>query len=304
MLSVDHEAPILVLREDPALVPTLLREALGIELPPFDHAEVGNADFTQVVPAEFRADLVVYLHGEEPGRAPLMAIVVEMQRQVAPAKHKSWPLYTAALHASADCPTCLLVIVDSEDVARWARKPILSLQPGSPFVPIVLHPAQLARVTDAHADDEPFLAILAALVRDDSRDLFAVARSGLRATVRLPDDRARFFYDLVLATLDDDARIHLESDMSLGQNPWRSVTFRRLHDEGVQEGLEQGLEQGKVESTRSLLRAAAERRLGELDDELRARIDACTDHARMEALVLDVAMAADRESAAHLLAQL
>ena len=44
--SLEHEAPLVVLREEPELVPELLRAALGLELPMFAAVEVADADFS------------------------------------------------------------------------------------------------------------------------------------------------------------------------------------------------------------------------------------------------------------------
>jgi hypothetical protein len=59
--SLPHEAPLEVLRAEPALVAVLLREALGVDVPAFETAETSDADFSQTLPTAFRADLVVTL---------------------------------------------------------------------------------------------------------------------------------------------------------------------------------------------------------------------------------------------------
>ena len=72
--------PLVVLREEPALVPALLRESLGVSLPPFETVEVGEADLGHAQPVERRADLVVRLRAGPPERAPAMGVIVEIQR--------------------------------------------------------------------------------------------------------------------------------------------------------------------------------------------------------------------------------
>lgn len=57
-----------MLREDPTLIPLLLREALGVDVPEHGRVEIGDGDFTQAVPVEFRADMVVILRGPGPTR--------------------------------------------------------------------------------------------------------------------------------------------------------------------------------------------------------------------------------------------
>lgn len=68
VLSIAHEAPLEVLRKVPELVPALLRESLGLELPSFTAASRTDSDFTQARPAPFRADLAITLHDSGPGR--------------------------------------------------------------------------------------------------------------------------------------------------------------------------------------------------------------------------------------------
>jgi hypothetical protein len=108
--SLEHEAPLVVLREQPALVPALLREALGMTLPAFARVELDDADLTQALPAERRADLVVHLRRAEHDGTPVMGVIVEVQRTRDEAKRWAWPAYAAALHARSRCPICLVVL--------------------------------------------------------------------------------------------------------------------------------------------------------------------------------------------------
>ncbi len=96
--SVPHEAPLVVLREDPELVASLLRDSLGLMLPDLAAVEVADAGFTQVQPAEFRADLVLHLRGATAGHPVVMGVVVEVQRRPDDRKRRTWPLYLSALH--------------------------------------------------------------------------------------------------------------------------------------------------------------------------------------------------------------
>ena len=53
--TLDHEAPLAVLREDPALVPRLLRRAFGIAVPSYIDAAVADGSFNQAAPVERHA---------------------------------------------------------------------------------------------------------------------------------------------------------------------------------------------------------------------------------------------------------
>ena len=61
MPSMVHEMLVALFRNRPALAVDLLRVLAGAELPPFAEARVGSADFTDINPAQYHADLVVML---------------------------------------------------------------------------------------------------------------------------------------------------------------------------------------------------------------------------------------------------
>jgi hypothetical protein len=104
----------------------MLRDVLGVHLPPYTEARLEDTTLSQVVPTEYIADLVVLLYRGE----PVFGIVVEAQLAADDDKRFSWPLYAVALRARLRCPTCLLVVTPDAGVARWASKPIDTGQPG------------------------------------------------------------------------------------------------------------------------------------------------------------------------------
>lgn len=55
MPSLPHEALVLLFRNRPSLAPELLREALGVELPPYAEARLAAADLTEIAPAQYLA---------------------------------------------------------------------------------------------------------------------------------------------------------------------------------------------------------------------------------------------------------
>jgi hypothetical protein len=70
MASIKHEGLLLLFRNRPELAPQLLGEVLGLTLPRWTEARVESSDFTQVVPTEYRADLVVLHRAGAPGLRP------------------------------------------------------------------------------------------------------------------------------------------------------------------------------------------------------------------------------------------
>src|ERR1041385_6387162 len=75
MASMRHEGLLLLFRNRPTLAPELLRDSLHFSLPSYSEARVESAELTEVVPTEYRADLVVLLLEGK----PVFAIVVEVQ---------------------------------------------------------------------------------------------------------------------------------------------------------------------------------------------------------------------------------
>src|SRR5690606_31107634 len=143
MPSQLHEMLLLLFRNRPALAPELLREALHVELPAYSEVRLESAELTDVVPAEYRADLVVLLVDGK----PVLGIVVEVQLQPDPRKRFSWPVYVTGLRARLECPCCLLVVTASDKTAKWAGEPI-ALGPGAQVVPFAVAPGVLPDVID------------------------------------------------------------------------------------------------------------------------------------------------------------
>lgn len=224
MPTIPHEAPLLLLRERPSLIAELLRDALGLVLPAHNDARVDESDFTQLVPAESRADLVVTLLRDT---APVMGIVVETQLARKPEKRFTWPLYAAALHARLRCATALVVIAPDDAVARWAAEPIATLQLGSAFAPIVIDRARIPVLTSpAEAARAPELAVLSALAHGREECGIDIARAALATAASLDDNQRTLYTDLVLYALSAAARGILELEMNLRDYEFKSDFFK------------------------------------------------------------------------------
>jgi hypothetical protein len=297
--SIVHEAPLYVLREAPALVPALLRECLGLTLPPFIDADLGDTGFTEVVPSEFRADLVVHLRGPAPDHVVAMGLVIEVQRARDEDKRRSWPLYVAALHARLRCPTALVVIATDEATARWAAVPIPTLQPGSPFAPLVIGPDRVPRVSRERAHDEPWMAVLSALVHANRPGGVDATLVALAALAQIPAVAANVCYDLIRSSLSEAARRSLEEAMESGKYEYQSDFARRYFGEGRH----QGREEGRLDEARALLLTLAERH-GPLTGELRARALQCPSLEDLRSAAIEIAEARDSTGVARVLIRL
>lgn len=299
MPSLEHETPLMLFREEPALVPALLREALGIEVPAFATVDVAESGFNEAQPVELRADMVIELRDGTPGRHPVMGLVVEVQRARDEDKPYVWPRYAAALHARLRCAICLVVIATDDAVARWAAMPIRTVQLGSAFVPLVIGPEQVPRLSVERARCEPWLALLSVLIHGNGPGGHDAITAAAAALAALPDAQASVCYDAIWAVLDSVGRRALEDEMQPGKYVFKSDLA--LHYIGV--GREEGREEGRLAEARELVLALVERH-GPIAAESRARLAASSALEQLRGLALDVARAPDRETIERLLAAL
>jgi hypothetical protein len=295
-----HDGPLDSLRKKPAQVPALVRETLGLELPRFTHVSLTDSDYTQLRPTSFHADLTVTLHGDGRERKPVMGIIVELQVRRDGRKRRSWPLYAAALHARLRCQTCLIVIAPDARVARWAAAPIATLQPSAPFIPLVIGPEQIPRVSLGRARRQPWMAVLSALAHGNSPGGVKIALAAIDAIHGLPDERAKVCFDLIRASLNEAVWRTLESEMLHGKYEYKSDFARRY----VGEGLERGRYEGQLQMARTLLLRLAKDRFGLSRDTLRRSVEACADLDRLTTLHHQLGVARDRQTAERLVAAL
>ncbi|MGC4087455.1 MAG: hypothetical protein QM756_06110 [Polyangiaceae bacterium] len=206
MPSSLHEALLLLFQNRPELAARLLHDALGVELPDYGAVRVEASTFSDLEPAEYRADLVVTLLVDG---APALAIVLEVQLTRDARKRYTWPLYAVSLRARLRCDVVLCVVTPHADVAHWASEPI-ALGPGNLFTPRVLGPSSIPTVVSSkHAEADPELAVLSAMAHGQGEAALAVriataASAGLRAIHDM--DRAVLYSDFIVSALGEAAR--------------------------------------------------------------------------------------------------
>lgn len=82
MPTMPHEGLVKLFENQPELAPELLRDALGVDLPPYQEARISSESLNHLDVVERTADLVILL---VVGKA-VLAIVVEAQLRVKPNK--------------------------------------------------------------------------------------------------------------------------------------------------------------------------------------------------------------------------
>ena len=90
----------------------LLRGAEA-EIPEYDEVQLGSSDLSDLRPAEYRADLVLFLVRAQ---RKVLGVIVEIQLACDGDKPYSWPAYIANLRAKHRCPVGLLVVTIDFDL--------------------------------------------------------------------------------------------------------------------------------------------------------------------------------------------
>src|SRR5262249_21138646 len=99
MSSYLHELLILLFRNRSRSAAELLR-GIDVQLPEYDEIRFESADLGNLRPAEYRADLVLFLMR---GACKVLGVIVEVQLTRDEDKPYSWPAYVANLRARHRC---------------------------------------------------------------------------------------------------------------------------------------------------------------------------------------------------------
>jgi flagellar biosynthesis/type III secretory pathway protein FliH len=138
----------------------------------------------------------------------------------------------------------------------------------------------------------------------------AVARAALTSIGSLAEDRARLYFDVILAALPETVRAALEAWMQ--KHEYHSEFARRYLQQGIEEGIERGIEQGIERGIeqgieRGLQRAVlalASAKVRGLSPDEEAHVHRIDDASVLEQLLLDLGAAADEPAARAVVARL
>jgi hypothetical protein len=234
MPSYLHELILLLFRNRFEAAADLLRE-LDVEPPEHDEVCAGSSDLNDLRPAEYRADLVLFLLRRT---RKVLGIIVEVQLACDDDKPYSWPAYIANLRARHRCPVCLLVITVEDAVARWAGR-LIELGPGSRCKPWVVGPSNTPAVTELRdAQENVELAVLSAIEHGQGTDIQLAARIASAAIVASADidaERSRLYLDMILISLLKSGPEAIEATMNSLGYEYQSDFARRYVAQGRME---------------------------------------------------------------------
>jgi hypothetical protein len=199
-----HDILVDLFKNRPLLAPEILAEVLDVPLPPFSEARLVSTDLTETQPAEYRADAVVVLLD---GDTPVRVVVIEVQLAIDPRKRFSWPAYVVNARAAHGCPADLLIVAPDPGVAGWCAEPIAIGVPGFVLRPPVLGSNAVPVMTDPdEAARRPELGVLSAMAHGKTEQGATIAGAVVPAILKLDDDRAKLYIDLVYNSFGEAAR--------------------------------------------------------------------------------------------------
>ncbi|MFL6605207.1 MAG: DUF4351 domain-containing protein [Steroidobacteraceae bacterium] len=272
MPSYLHELLLLLFRNRSRSAADLLRE-LDVQIPEYDEVRTESSDLSNLRPAEYRADLVLFLVRAS---RKVLSVILEVQLGRDEDKPYAWPAYIANLRARHRCPVCLLVITIEDAVARWAGKSI-ELGPGTRCIPWVIGPSNTPAVTELQdAAENVELAVLSAIEHGQSTDVTLAARiayNAILASARIDEERRGLYVDLIMISLAQNARKKVEAIMNSLGYEYQSDFARRYVAEGKAEGKAEGRMEGRVELILQLLAL----RFGPLTDATQTRVRGAQD---------------------------
>lgn len=274
MPSFEHNGLVEMFRENPSLALLLLEQSLHLPVPEHTSVAVVEAALDQLVPIEFRADLVIEVKRDD---QVVLAVVLEVQLGEDPDKKSAWPVYLTVTRARRKgCPACVLVVAPNAKVAVWAAKPIELGLPGDTIHPRVLGPPELPRVTDpAEVSRQPEVAVLSAMAHGNEPDGLRVVLAALGGLAGFDEATAKVYRSLIYGALGEALQKKVD-EMDLRRvGEFEEPPFAlKLKAIGRVEGRAEGLKT-------ALLKLVARAGLT-LGEEERARIEECNDPAVLD----------------------
>jgi hypothetical protein len=291
MPTLEHNGIVEMFRDKPSLAPHLIELLFHLKLPSHAKVLVAESSLDQLVPAEFRADLVLELLDGEGD--PVLLIVLEMQRDQDADKKYSWPVYVTGVRAKKRCQAIILVVAPDEKVAAWCAEPIDVGLGLTTTRPLVVGPAVVPRMTEpAGAEREPELAILSAVAHGNSPGGLAVVTVALGVVGRLDQQHAAVYFHIIYNALREPMQRALEALVMERQTEGKAV-FPPFMQQLIDRSELRGRAEQAAQAVLTVLRARGmavpdavrERILGEKDP---ARLDRWVERAVVAGSAADV----------------
>jgi hypothetical protein len=247
MPTIHHDGPIDVIRSHPDMTADLVRLVTPIEIPSQDRlrVELGANDASNVVPDEFRADMVTVIRAKETGE-PLLLVVIESQGRKDDEKNFAWPAYLANLRAAHRCRSSVLIVICRDAAeAEKCRQEIRMGHPGFVLVPIVIGP----RDGQGLVTGNPWLTVLAGSMGAIDLDADAEGKAVIDAipATGADDTVQRKLAAIILGVASATARAKLEALIM------QTEEYRTIFDAVEERAEARGEVKGKAEALLAVL---------------------------------------------------
>ncbi|MFE1914056.1 RpnC/YadD family protein [Streptomyces anandii] len=292
MVGSSHEALHRIFQKDPALLTRALQRVLHVPFPEPTEIAALNVDLTECEPVERRVDTLLRA---ETGEGTYL-LVVESQGKMDERKRGSWPYYLSYLYEKYRCEPVLIVITQSSSTAKWASQPIRLGFPGWYSLtvrPLVLGPDNVPVIADERqAERDVPLAVLSAMTHGRGPQAPAILESLATALGTIDPDNAAVFVQFVDSCLADAQAKQMWRDlMTAIQYFWRHPLAEQVREEGREQGRVQGRAEAKAEMVLRIL----EWRGIPVSDDVRERVEACTDPDQLERWAQQAVRASDAQ---------
>jgi hypothetical protein len=286
MPTLEHDGVVALFRDNPPLALRVLEDMLHVPLPAHAAIRVADTSLDQMLPIEFRADLVLEVLDAE--NRFVLAIVLESQREIKNRKKYSWPVYVTVSRAERECPAILMVIAVDEEVAGWAEQHIdLGVAQGT-VKPVVLGPRTIPEITDEQAArQDAEVALLSGMAHGNGTNGAAVIQATLAGIKTLDREAAMVYFQVLWNVLRKPMqaalmRLVMEQRSTQREFPFVKEIGKYIGESYFREGEAKGYRDGEVKATREKILRAAQRRGLVLSDEQQERIRGCEDRQTLD----------------------
>jgi hypothetical protein len=206
-----------------------------------------------------------------------VAVVVEVQTYRPGHKRQlTWPCYVTSARATHDCKAYMLVFAASRGAVIGSERVIEIGQPGFDFLPFVTGHSRLPPPGGPYWGPE--LTMLNVLAGSFDLSIHEARMFALVSIAAAHPDRYRRYVHLIRIFTPQHARKELEKLM---EDHFKDPFIDRWVEEGLEQGVKRGLEQGKqlgrAEGAARLLLTILTARGIAIVDQVRTRINECTD---------------------------
>ncbi|YCK35011.1 hypothetical protein ACNF49_13275 [Actinomadura sp. ATCC 39365] len=263
----------------PQLAVEILRDLMGVQLPSTPLVRQEDRLFNTRPSDDIEPDLGIVLG---PPQSPAHAVIVEIQQDKSK-DPQQLARYAAAQWLMLRCDVTVLVVCPDRAAAAYYSQPIDSGLTGYRLQAHVLGPGDVPAITDpreaaAHLE----LAVMSVMIHGRERKVLEAFAAALAETAV---DYAPKYYEYAHGMSVPEIGRILEEIMRSNDwpvySPFAHQHFGRGRTEGIQVGRAEGLREGRAEAApetgREFVLYALNARGVEVPEDVRARINTCTD---------------------------